>query len=116
MIKAQGMTFACSEGANLRRVLLQQGVDVHNAGAKIINCRGLGTCGTCAVEIEGAVSEPEWREQARLSLPPHSLERKRRLSCQTKVMGDLLVTKYDGFWGQGDQVIWNPDGQFSPST
>lgn len=116
IIKAQGKTFECEVGANLRQVLLKQGIEVHNDGAKIINCRGLGTCGTCAVEIEGSVSEQGWREQARLSLPPHSLERKRRLSCQTQVIGDLLITKYDGFWGQGDQAIWHPDGQPSPSA
>jgi len=30
------------------------------------------------------------------------------LSCQTKVLGDIKVTKYDGFWGQGSETVWNP--------
>jgi hypothetical protein len=27
------------------------------------------------------------------------------LACQTKVLGDISVTKYSGFWGQGDNII-----------
>ncbi len=105
-VKAEGKTFTCESGANLRQVLLENDVDVYNGVASVINCHGLGTCGTCAVQVQGAVSEPEWREKARLSLPPHSLEKGRRLSCQVQVLGDVTVTKYDGFWGQDDRVLW----------
>ncbi len=105
-IKAQGKTFDCDQGANLRQVLLKNGVDLYNGAASAINCHGLGTCGTCAVKLEGSVSECEWREKARLSLPPHSPDRDRRLSCQVKVLGDVSVTKYDGFWGQDNTVVW----------
>ena len=108
-IKAQGKTFECAVGANLRQVLLSQGVAVHNGGATVVNCRGLGTCGTCAVAIQGDVAEPSWREQARLSLPPHAIARQRRLCCQIQVHSDLDITKYDGFWGQGDRVVWSAD-------
>ena len=45
-----------------------------------------------AVEVEGEVSEPSWREKTRLSLPPHSPTSNRRLSCQTQVLGDIKVT------------------------
>lgn len=109
-IQAQGKTFTCEEGANLRQALLKNGVQVYNGGAATINCHGFGTCGTCAVAVEGNVSEMGLREKTRLSLPPHSLSQNRRLSCQTKVLGDLKVTKYDGFWGQGDQVVWTSEG------
>ncbi|MFM7713826.1 MAG: (2Fe-2S)-binding protein, partial [Microcystis sp.] len=37
--------------------------------------------------------------------PPHNHNNNRRLACQVKVFGDIEVTKYDGFWGQGDAVI-----------
>jgi ferredoxin len=104
-IKFQGKAFDCESGANLRQVLLKNGVTVYNGVANTINCHGLGTCGTCAVHIEGSVSEMGWREKARLSLPPHSLENNRRLSCQVEVLGDVSVTKYEGFWGQDDQII-----------
>lgn len=108
-VTAQGKTFDCEVGANLRQVLLQQDIALYNQQANTINCRALGTCGTCAVSVEGEVSNRNWRETARLSLPPHSLMQNRRLACQTQVLGDIEVTKYDGFWGQGDRPLWTPE-------
>ncbi|MBW4656178.1 MAG: (2Fe-2S)-binding protein [Kaiparowitsia implicata GSE-PSE-MK54-09C] len=108
IISAQGNTLECATGANLRWVLLQAGVALHNGRSTLINCRGLGTCGTCAVAIEGAASAPNWKEQARLALPPHSPAHPRRLACQTQVLGDVKVTKHEGFWGQGEAVQWSP--------
>jgi ferredoxin len=103
---AQGQSIECPEGANLRQVLLGHHIPVHNGNAALINCRGIGTCGTCAVEIEGAVSAKSWREKARLSLPPHHAETSRRLACQVKVLGDIQVSKFSGFWGQGEERQW----------
>lgn len=109
-VLAQSKTIECDRGANLRKVLLQGDIDLYNNGAKVINCRGIGSCGTCAVKVEGEVSEPNWRETTRLSLPPHSLTKNLRLACQTQVLGDVKVTKYDGFWGQSSQTAWSPQG------
>jgi len=108
-IKAQGKTFDCETGANLRQVLLKHDVDLYNGQAQVINCRGIGTCGTCAVQIEGSVSAANWRDLTRRSLPPHSADRDLRLACQTRVLGDLRVTKYDEFWGQGTEPVWTPE-------
>ncbi|MEB3343246.1 2Fe-2S iron-sulfur cluster-binding protein [Okeania sp.] len=108
-IQAQGKIITCDVGANLRQVLLKNNVDVYNGNATVINCRSLGTCGTCAVEIEGKVSQAQWREKARLSLPPHSPNSQKRLSCQVKVLGDIKITKYNGFWGQGSDIVWSPE-------
>jgi ferredoxin len=108
-ITAQGQTVECAMGANLRQVLRQQGIALYNGQANIINCRGIGTCGTCAVYIEGPVSEANWRDRTRRSLPPHDPDRELRLACQTQVLGDLRVTKYDGFWGQGTHPVWTPE-------
>ena len=107
-VTVQGRTFQCEKGDNLRHVLLQQGIDLYNSQARLINCHGIGTCGTCAVEIEGEVSEMGWRERGRLSLPPHDLTQSRRLACQVNVLGDIRITKYDGFWGQGDRSVHTP--------
>ncbi|MFP4009246.1 MAG: 2Fe-2S iron-sulfur cluster-binding protein [Spirulinaceae cyanobacterium] len=104
-ISVQGKIITCDRGANLRKVLLKHGVDLYNGNAKIINCMGIGTCGTCAVEIEGEVSAPNWKDKARRSLPPHSPTSNRRLACQTQVLGNIKVKKYNGFWGQGSSVI-----------
>jgi ferredoxin len=108
-IMAQGKTIECQRGANLRQVLLKNGVDLYNDGATLINCRAIGTCGTCAVEIEGEVSDMTWRERTRLSLPPHESGTNRRLACQVRVLGDSRMTKYNGFWGQGPQIQWTPE-------
>ena len=51
-------------------------VSPYNGNAKYINCRGLGTCGTCAVEINNQSEvEPSQRkkiENFRLNFPPHN--------------------------------------------
>jgi hypothetical protein len=67
----------------------------------LINCRGLGTCGTCAVELRGDVepAEASARERLRLSFPPHELRPNLRLACQCTVHGDVVVSKFEGFWG-----------------
>ena len=103
-VTVQGKTLTCDYEANLRSVLLQHEINLHNGKSKIINCRGIGSCGTCAVAIIGEINPPNWRDRTRRSLPPHSLEQKRRLACQTKVLGDIEVFKYDGFWGQGKSL------------
>lgn len=108
-ITAQGKTIECESGANLRQVLLKNGIDLYNGGSTVINCHGVGTCGTCSVEIEGEVSPLEWREKTRLSLPPHNPGKSRRLACQARVLGDLRITKHAGFWGQDDSVQWTPE-------
>jgi ferredoxin len=105
-INAQGQTLNCQMGANLRQVLLEHGIELYNGQAKLINCRGIGSCGTCTVQITGPVSEINWRDQTRRSLPPHDPNRNLRLACQTQLLGDIAVTKFDRFWGQGSQVIW----------
>ena len=105
IIQVEGKRIECEEGANLRQILLKHGVNLYNGNAKYINCRGIGTCGTCAIQIEGNVSPANWKDKARRALPPHNPQRELRLACQTKVLGDIKLTKYDGFWGQGEQKI-----------
>ena len=77
----EGERIECESGARLRTVLLDAGLSPHN-GPTALSCHGLGTCGTCAVAIEGAVAEPTARERARLEFPPHTAERGLRLACR----------------------------------
>jgi ferredoxin len=107
-IMAEGKTFDVDEGTNLREALLAEDIDLYSAGAKIFNCRGHGTCGTCLVQVEGSVSVPTEAETKRTIFHPHSLHKERRLACQTKVLGDLLVTKFDGYFGDGEEFFWIP--------
>lgn len=94
-----GQTIHSEEGANLRKVLLDHKLPLYNGAARAIHCRGLGTCGTCAVRIDGPVSEKTAFERWRLQFPPHHEEDGLRLACQCRVLGDIEVKKYDGLWG-----------------
>ncbi|HMM12422.1 MAG TPA: 2Fe-2S iron-sulfur cluster-binding protein [Bacteroidales bacterium] len=99
-IKFRNKTIHCQHGANLRETLNLQGLSPHNGTSRFFNCLGSGTCGTCAVKIEGLVSETTKAEKMRLSLPPHRPENGLRLACQVRVLGDIKVEKGEGFWGQ----------------
>jgi ferredoxin len=90
----------CERGAVLRDVLLDAGLTPHNGRADRLNCRGHGSCGTCAVAVDGETTDRTVRERARLRVPPHDPGSGLRLACQTRVLGDLTVEKHAGFWGQ----------------
>lgn len=101
------VAFDAYDGETLRTAALRRGiVSPHNSHAKLVNCRGLGTCGTCAVEIKGSLEpvDRSKREKIRLSLPPHNSKVFLRLACQVQVRGDLIVTKRSGMWGQGTEL------------
>jgi ferredoxin len=99
-----------AKGTTLRTALLRNGLSPHNSRATLINCRGLGMCGTCAVQVvpTGAVFPQEWnpQERLRLAFPPHSPpgNQQLRLACQVVVEGNVSVVKRAGFWGQKEQV------------
>jgi ferredoxin len=95
-----GENIECESGAILRDVLQEASISPHNGRADALNCRGHGSCGTCAVAVSGDASSPTRRETVRLSTPPHDTDCGLRLACQTRVQGDVTVHKYPGFWGQ----------------
>jgi ferredoxin len=99
-VRYQGKILACRPGARLRDVILENDLTVHNGHARYINCRGFGTCGTCAVKVTGTVGPPTQKEKWRLSFPPHKPENGLRLSCQVTVLGDVEAEKFGGFWGE----------------
>ncbi|MXV62594.1 2Fe-2S iron-sulfur cluster binding domain-containing protein [Natronorubrum sp. JWXQ-INN-674] len=99
-VTVHGRDLECERGAVLRDVLLEADESPHNGRADALNCRGLGTCGTCAVAVSGEVGELGPRERLRLSVPPHNVDSGLRLACQLRVEDDLVVEKYPGFWGQ----------------
>ena len=98
-IEFSGKIVTCENGENLRSVLMKNKLALYNGIARYIHCRGLGTCGTCAVEIEGPVSEKTAVEKWRLNFPPHKEHTGLHLACQCKVLGDLIIKKHDGLWG-----------------
>lgn len=94
-------------GSNLRKALLKAGISPHNK-SRVVSCQGFGTCGTCAVQLEGMdgaeapiePSEPGRIENWRLGFPPHDQDSGLRLACQLTVNGDLRIRKHAGFWGE----------------
>ena len=99
-VRFAGQSIECPPGANLRMVLIRARLPLYTAAARALHCRGHGTCGTCAVRIEGEVSPLTPAEKRRLALPPHKPERGLRLACQVRVDGNIEVTKHPGFFGQ----------------
>ena len=98
-VEFAGRSIECLEGANLRTVLVHARLTLYRSASAAINCRGRGRCGTCAVSIEGPVSEPTQAEERRLSRFPHRRGSGLRLACQVSVLGDLTVERHDGTWG-----------------
>lgn len=99
-IQIDGREISCAPGTKLRDALHAAGLSPHNGKARWFNCKGLGSCGTCAVSITGDVGPQTAMERWRLSFPPHHAGSGLRLACQVRVFHDLVVTKHGGFWGQ----------------
>lgn len=79
-----------ADGANLRLKALENQIDLYKLVAKVMNCGGNGQCGTCVVEVvEGLdhLSPRTTPEERHLKKKPATY----RLSCQTKVNGDVTV-------------------------
>lgn len=110
-IRFAGAEATCAQGARLRDALLAAGLTPHNGNAAWFNCKGFGTCGTCAVEVHGETSPQTARERWRLSFPPHEPQGGLRLACQARVLGDVTVKKHEGFWGQRLQRRARPGRQ-----
>jgi len=102
-IRFQGRATICKPGTTLRSALLDAGMTPHHVAVSMLNCHGLGTCGTCAVQVDGdkdATSPPTTRERWRLGFPPHRRDAGLRLACQCRISGDVDVRKHGGLWGQ----------------
>jgi ferredoxin len=85
------------EGANLRKEALAAGVALYPGIHKVVNCHGLGQCGSCRVLITKGMENTSRRgilEAVRMavSLAYIGNESTMRLACQTKVKGDITVT------------------------
>ena len=98
------------KGANLRKEAIKAGINLYPGlngwGAsvnRVMNCHGLGMCGTCRVNIVQGMENTKPMgvvEKVRFAVPiPDPLpnlayignEDKMRLACMTQVQGDIEV-------------------------
>ena len=79
-----------ADEANLRIKALENGIDLYTLINKMMNCGGVGQCGTCIVEIvegmENLSPRTKVEEQKLKKRPPNY-----RLACQTQVKGPVTV-------------------------
>ena len=83
-------------GANLRQELRKAGVQVYRGASRLLNCHGLGLCGTCRVLVKKGMENltPKTRrERFKLATSIASIghEDEMRLSCQAHVQGDCTI-------------------------
>jgi ferredoxin len=86
----------CPEGANLRKVAKEAGIQLYPMPAKYVNCMGMGTCGTCRVLVTKGMANAApmgLREKVRMKFSFAFIgnEDTMRLACQTTVNGDMDV-------------------------
>lgn len=79
--------FKAGYGANLRQAAAYKDVEIYKGMNKFINCRGLGACGKCLVEIEPMENVDPHTLVERL----HKIGGNQKLGCRVKVYGDLTV-------------------------
>ncbi len=85
-----------AEGSNLRSAALDAGIPLYPGVHKVLNCHGLAQCAACRVLItkgKDNASQMGLLEKLRLkwSFVFIGNEDTMRLSCQTKVNGDMDV-------------------------
>lgn len=102
-------------GANLRKVAMNNGVQLYSGPHQYLNCMGFGQCASCRVQIKKGIDNVSRQgifEKLRLILGPITFfarmghEQDLRLACQTRVNGDVEVETHpavnwhgERFWG-----------------
>ncbi len=84
------------EGSNLRKEALRSGVSLYPHIHQVLNCHGLGNCGSCRVLITKGMENASpmgflERMRLRVSMAYIGNESTMRLACQTTVNGDMEV-------------------------
>jgi ferredoxin len=80
-------TFKAGLGANLRKAANYQGVEIYKGMAKMLNCRGMGVCGTCLIEVEPMENVDPQTFMEKL----HKVAPNQKLGCRAKVYGDITI-------------------------
>jgi ferredoxin len=96
------------EGVNLRWIMQKNGVEVYEGIHQKVNCGGHGRCGACRFTSPRAcrtAAEPTTIEKLRTYFSFFAIgnEDVVRLSCQTKVHGDITVVERPEMNWHGDE-------------
>jgi ferredoxin len=103
-------------GANLRKVALNEGIELYPGLHQYVNCMGFGQCASCRVLVSKGVEnlspQGTW-EKLRLLLGPMTHfarlehEKNLRLACQARINGDIEVeTKPEVKWFWHGDRFW----------
>ena len=101
-----------AQGANLRAVARENGIELYPGINRRVNCLGNGACGTCRVllmkDTDKNAAPQGFLERMRFRLGFENIgeEKEMRLACQTKILGDLEVFTQPSFnWnGKPDKL------------
>ncbi len=83
----ESKTFRAGLGANLRQAALYADVEIYKGMNKMTNCRGMGFCGTCLIEVEPMENVRNHTFIEKL----HKVAPNQKLGCRAKVYGDITV-------------------------
>ena len=79
--------FKAGYGANLRQAALYNDVNLYKGMMTHLNCRGMGFCGTCLIEVD----PPENVNPQTFIEKIHKLAPNQKLGCRAKVYGNITI-------------------------
>ena len=90
------------QGANLRQEAMKADIAIYQGPDRILNCRGLGLCGTCKVIVKKGMENlsPKGKlEKFKLGTMFSSIghEDEMRLACQLEINGDCTIETRPAF-------------------
>lgn len=90
--KNENQTVQVNSCSNLRKVARENGVQIYQGIHTMLNCHGLGVCGTCAVEVDDVDAlSPKRRGEDKILTAKGKNGANRRLACQSVVYRDVTV-------------------------
>ena len=101
---------ACPNGANLRQVAMENGIQLYPGMKKYLNCHGFGQCGECRVHVLKGMenlSPVGMVEKFRVAVSWFKFghEHEVRLACQTSVNGNVEVLTQPEFNWFGERPL-----------
>lgn len=107
------VTVEAADGEDIRTVARKNGVQLYSGPHKVVNCMGLGMCGSCNVIVKNGsenCSKKGFRELINKWINPllglkmlSNPEEDVRLGCQTQVNGDVDVQTHPPINWHGDK-------------